>query len=239
MKNFTFYDLYWKLIKNESDKTAGRFIRNACEYMFEGKQISEPTDNKEAFIWTTAEEFLCKTKEIEASGKTPKTFNKKMAHFAFEDNYYKAIKLMTEEESGAYIKALCGYMFDGIEPKKLKPPVDSFYDIAKIRLELSKVRINSGRKGGQAERGPLTEKYITSKTPQEEWGLTFAQFMKRHPNIKNDMYVSNKGLLNGVDWLYLDMCLRQNKQYKESTSLLEILTHRNEIENVDIGMGNE
>ncbi len=208
---------------------AGRFIRNTCEYMFDDKHISEPTDNKEAFIWATAEEFLCKTKEIETAGKTPKTFNKKMPHFAFEDNYYKAIKLMTEEENGRYIKALCGYMFDGVEPKKLKPPVDSFYDIAKIRLELSKVRISSGRKGGKAERVLLDDETIGRKTDAPYYE-TFEDFMSRHPHVKKDIYKSREYLLKGVDWGLLSIGLSRNAKYKNSTSLYEILTNRREIE---------
>ena len=221
--------MYWKLIKNESDQTAGRFISNVCEYMFDGKQITEPTDNKEAFIWTTAEEFLCKTKEIETAGKTPKTFNKKMAHFAFEDNYYKAIRLMSEEEGGAYIKALCGYMFDGVEPKKLKPPVDSYYDIAKIRLQLSKVRITSGRKGGKTERVLLNDEAIKRQT-DKPYLMTYEEFMKLHPQIKKDLYSSREYLLKGVDWNVLSIGLEKSEKYKNSTSLFEILTHRKEIE---------
>ncbi len=229
MKRFTFYDLYWKLIKNESDQVAGWFISNVCEYMFEDKLIDEPTDNKEAFIWATAEDFLCKTKEIESAGKIPKTFNKKMSHFAFEDNYYKAIKLMSKEESGAYIKALCGYMFDGIEPRKLKPPVDSFYDIAKIRLELSKVRISSGRKGGQAERVLLNDEAIKRQT-NKPYLMTFDEFMRIHPQIKKDLYSSREYLLKDVNWEILSIGLEKSDKYKNSASLFEILTHRKEIE---------
>ena len=109
MKHFTFYDLYWKLIKNVDDKTAGRLAKAICEYVFcdESPDIFE--DDTEAFIWSNIEDILERTKELEAVGKTPKSYNKKMAHFAFSDSYYKAIKLMTDEQSGAYLKALCGF----------------------------------------------------------------------------------------------------------------------------------
>ncbi len=38
------------------------------------------------------------------SGKKSKNLNSKMRHFTFVDTYYKAIKLMTEAESGQYVK---------------------------------------------------------------------------------------------------------------------------------------
>ena len=51
------------------------------------------------------------------SGKQPKNLNAKMRHFTFVDTFYKAIKLMSEAESGQYVKAICEYMFNGTERK--------------------------------------------------------------------------------------------------------------------------
>ena len=124
LKRFTFYDLYWKLVKNVDNNTAGRIIKSICEYEFGGSQPSQIADDTEAFIWSNIEDVLARVKQLEMENKAPKSYNKKMAHFAFLESYYKAIKLMSDEDSGEYLKALCGYMFDGKEPKKLKPPVD-------------------------------------------------------------------------------------------------------------------
>ena len=111
---FMFYELYWSLIKNESEQTVGRFIKRICQYMFTGNKLPTLKDKKEAFIWSNIEDFLIRSKEAEKNGKSLKTLNQQMRHFAFLETYYRAIDLMEEEQSGAYLKALCKYMFDGI-----------------------------------------------------------------------------------------------------------------------------
>lgn len=116
---FMFYELYWSLIKNESDQTAGRFIKRICQYMFTGNKLPTLKDKKEAFIWSNIEDFLIRSKEAEKNGKSLKTLNQQMRHFAFLETYYRAIDLMDDEQSGAYTKALCKYMFEGIETTDL------------------------------------------------------------------------------------------------------------------------
>lgn len=229
LKHFTFYDLYWKLVKNVNSITVGRIIKNICAYEFCGEQPSQITDDTEAFIWSNIEDVLARVKQFETVGKTPKSYNKKMAHFAFLDSYYKAIKLMNDEDSGEYLKALCGYMFDGKEPKKLKPPVDTYFDLAKTKLELSKVRIISGGKGGKSEKVKVTDGQIAEATNRHNQGITFEEFMNLHPHIQNDLYASRLQLLDKVDWGYLDIGLDNCKEYKNCTSLYAILTHYKEI----------
>ena len=229
LKRFTFYDLYWKLVKNVNNVTAGRIIKTICAYEFCGEQPTQITDDTEAFIWSNIEDVLASVKQLEMAGKAPKSYNKKMAHFAFVDAYNKAIKLMNDEDSGAYLKALCGYMFEGKEPKKLKPPVDMYFDLAKTKLALSKVRIISGSKGGKAEKVKVTDEQINEATNKDELGITFNEFMRLHPNIKNDLYASRLHLLEKVDWGCLDLGLENCKEYKHCTSLHVILTHYKEI----------
>ena len=229
LKRFTFYELYWKLVRNVNNVTAGRIIKTICAYEFCGEQPTQITDDTEAFIWSNIEDVLTSVKQLETSGKAPKSYNKKMPHFAFVDAYYKAIKLMNDEDSGAYLKALCGYMFEGKEPKKLKPPVDMYFDLAKTKLALSKVRIISGSKGGKAEKVKVTDEQINEATNKDELGITFNEFMRLHPNIKNDLYASRLHLLDKVDWGCLDLGLDNCKEYKHCTSLYAILTHYREI----------
>lgn len=229
LKHFTFYDLYWRLVKNVNNITAGRIIKNICAYEFCGEQPTIITDDTEGFIWSNIEDILARVKQLEASGKTPKSFNKKMPHFAFVDAYYKAIKLMSDEDSGAYLKALCGYMFEGKESKKLKPPVDMYFDLAKTKLELSKVRIKSGSKGGKTEKVKVTDEQINKATSKPYQAISFDEFMRLHPNIKNDLYASRLHLLDKVDWGFLDIGLNNSKEYKDCTSLYAILTHYKEI----------
>ncbi len=229
LKHFTFYDLYWKLVKNVSNVIAGRIIKNICAYEFCGERPASFTDDTEAFIWSNIEDVLVRVKQLEMSSKTPKSFNKKMAHFAFVDAYYKAIKLMSDEDSGTYLKALCGYMFEAKEPKKLKPPVDMYFDLAKTKLELSKVRIISGCKGGKSEKVKVSDGQISEVTNKSYQAITFAEFMHLHPNIKNDLYASRLHLLDKVDWGLLDIGLNSCKEYKNCTSLYTILAHYKEI----------
>ncbi len=196
--------------------------------MFTDEKTVEPQDDKQDFIWSITEEYLRKTKAKETEGKAPKTFNAKFAHFAFDESYYKAIKLMTDEQSGAYIKAICGYMFDGEEPAKIKSPVTEYYELAKLKLNQSKARQNSGRKGGKAERKKVSDEEVAKTT--SKGNMTFAEFMESRPYIKNDIYEKSKHLLNGVDWYELDIALGICEKYKTCTSLYQILTHREEIE---------
>lgn len=230
LKRFTFYDLYWKLVKNVDSAIAGRIIKAICAYEFCGEQPTPFTDDTEAFIWSNIEDVLARVKQLEAAGKTPKSYNKKMPHFTFLDAYYKAIKLMNDEDSGAYLKALCGYMFEGKEPKKLKPPVDMYFDLAKTKLALSKVRIICGQKGGKAEKIKVTDERITEATNGKNQCISFEEFMSLHPHIQNDLYASRMYLLDKVDWSFLDMGLDNCKEYKNCTSLYAILSHYKEIE---------
>jgi len=208
---------------------AGRIIKAICTYEFCGEQPAPFTDDTEAFIWSNIEDVLAKVKRLEMQGKTPKSYNKKMRHFAFTDAYHKAIKLMNDEDSGAYLKALCEFLFEGKEPKKLKPPVDMYFDLAKTKLALSKVRIASGYKGGKAEKVKVTDEQISDATDKKNPCITFEEFMSLHPNIKNDLYASRMHLLDKVDWGFLDMGLDNCKEYKNCASLYAVLTHYKEI----------
>lgn len=155
LTQFTFYDLYWDLIKQSDDGAAGRLIQNICKYMFTDEPIIEPQDDKENYFWSNIVDVLDEDKLCELSGKIPKTFNRKMRHFIFLDTYYKAIKLMTETESGQYVKAICDYMFDGTE-RKLKPPVDAYFALAKRKLSLARTRKKVGAIGGKTDKPTLS-----------------------------------------------------------------------------------
>ena len=151
LTQFTFYDLYWDLIKQSDDGAAGRLIQNICKYMFTDEPITEPKDDKENYFWSNIVDVLDEDKLCELSGRIPKTLNRKMRHFTFLDTYYKAIKLMTEAESEQYVKALCNYMFDGTE-RKLKPPVDAYFALAKRKLSLARTRKKVGAMGGKPDK---------------------------------------------------------------------------------------
>ncbi len=101
-----------------------------------------------------------------------------MLHFAFLNVYYKAIKLMNDEDSGAYLKALCSYAFNGKQTVKLKPSVDGYFEFAKLKLELSKLRATSGKKGGKTERVKVTDEEINVKTEKLDFILSYEDLYK-------------------------------------------------------------
>ncbi len=195
--------LYWDLIKQSDDSSAGRMVRNICQYMFTDDEVTEPQDDKENFFWSNIVDLLEEDKQIELSGKQPKNLNAKMRHFTFVDTYYKAIKLMSEAESGQYVKAICEYMFNGTE-QKLKSPVDAYFALAKRKLELSRTRKKIGAVGGKQERVKVTDDQVEVIT-NTDCGVSFDEFMRMHPNVENDLYASRQHLLNGIDWAWLDV----------------------------------
>ena len=190
LKQFTFYDLYWDLIRQSDDASAGRLARNICRYMFTDELINEPQDDRENFFWSNIVDLLEEDKQIELCGKQPKNLNAKMRHFTFVDTYYKAIKLMSEAESGQYVKAICEYMFNGTE-RKLKSPVDAYFALAKRKLELSRTRKKIGSVGGKQERIKVTDEQVEAVT-KTACGVSFDEFMSMHPNVENDLYASRQ-----------------------------------------------
>ena len=58
LKHFTFYDLYWDLMRQSDDASAGRLVRNICRYMFTSETVDEPQDNKENFFWSNIVDLL-------------------------------------------------------------------------------------------------------------------------------------------------------------------------------------
>ena len=227
LKQFTFYDLYWDLIRQSDDASAGRMVRNICQYMFTNDEVTEPQDDKENFFWSNIVDLLEEDKQIELSGKQPKNLNSKMRHFTFVDTYYKAIKLMTEAESGQYVKAICEYMFNGTE-RKLKSPVDACFALAKRKLELSRKRKSIGSVGGKQERVKITDEQVEAVT-KTACGVSFDEFMSMHPNVVNDLYASRQYLLKGIDWAWLDIGMDKHPEWKKCNSLFQLLTHYKEI----------
>lgn len=229
LKQFTFYDLYYEALKGLPDEAAGRMAKNICRFMLTSEDVPEPQDDRENFFWSNIVDLLEEDKQIELCGKQPKYLKEKMRHFTFVETYYKAIKLMTEAESGQYIKAICEYMFFGTE-RKLKSPVDMYFSFAKKKLELSRKRKSSGSKGGATMRIKVTDEEISKATEKKNQYVSFDDFMAENPQIKNDLYASRMHLLDGVNWMKLD-CGLEKSDYKDCDSLYRILMHKEEIMN--------
>lgn len=227
IKQFQFYDFYAEILSGLNDDSAGRIVRLMCEYMFTDNAVADIKDNKERFYWGNIVDVLQESKENEIKGKQSTGLNRKMKYFTFQDNFYDAIKLLYDKQSGQYIKAICGYMFDNKTPM-LKQPTDGFFILAKRKLDLSKTRKRNGSKGGKKEKMPVIKEQVkvASDIPREQ--LDMDSFLKRNPQIKNNIYPLSMRLTDGIDWTKLANKLPYSA-YRDSTNLYQIVAHYKEI----------
>ncbi len=82
--------------------------------------------------------------------------------FKFWHSYYDAICLMSDEQAGSFMKKLCAYVFDGVEPK-FSSDMERFgftlvADQAAESKRLSDQAIAKGRRSGEARRRKAEEK---------------------------------------------------------------------------------
>ena len=216
IKQFPFYDFYAQILCTLKDEEAGRLTKRMCAYMFSSETLTDIEDNKERFYWGNLVDILEESKGALQRGKAPSGLNRRMKHFAFQENFYDALCLLDEKQGGQYVKAICEYMFEDKTPT-LKPPVDSFFALAKRKLDLSKMRKRNGSRGGTVKQ---------KRTPEPP--LDMDGFLLRQPQVKNDIYRSSMHLTEGVNWSLLNDRLPQSV-YRDSTSLYQILIHASEI----------
>ncbi|MDE6411120.1 MAG: hypothetical protein K2L02_01090 [Clostridia bacterium] len=227
LKQFTFYDLYAELMEVLSDEERGKLLRRMCEYMFTAGEQKELTDKKLIYLWGNIVDYLDADKQARLNGKMVRASNK-MRHFSFYRNFYEAVVLMEDKQAGQYIKAIYNFALNSIEPSKIPSPVDLYYTLAKRKLELSKVRSSIGKKGGKAERIPVTAEQVNAIQPKGLTSIGMDGFLKNNPQVENDIYKSSLHLTEGVDWTMLDYEL-PNSAYRDCKSLHQILMHREEI----------
>ena len=150
-----------------------------------------------------------------------------MKHFTFQENFYDALLLLDDKQSGQYIKAICGYMFED-KTLTLKPPLDGFFALAKRKLDLSKKRRRVGSKGGKTERIPVTTEQVKKADEFAGASIGMDGFLQRYPQVRNDIYKSSMHLTSGIDWTTLAYELPASS-YRDSKSLYQILMHYDEI----------
>lgn len=227
LKQFTFYDLYAELMDVLNDNERGKLLRRVCEYIFVNGEQTEITDKKLIFLWGNIVDYLDADKQAQLSGKSARAI-RQMKHFTFYRNFYEAVELMEDKQAGQYIKAVYNYALNNTEPSKLVSPVDLYYTLAKRKLDLSKVRSSIGKKGGNAERIPVTIEQVNAIQPRGLSSIGMDGFLKNNPQVKNDIYKSSMHLTEGIDWTALDEELYTSK-YSDCKSLYQILTHYTEI----------
>ena len=227
IKQFPFYDFYAEILNGLKDEEAGRMAKRMCEYMFSKPPPAELTDDKERFYWGNLVDVLKESKEDLFSGRSSTGLNRRMKHFTFQENFYDALLLLDDKQGGQYIKAISGYMFKDKTPT-LKPPLDSFFALAKRKLDLSKTRRRVGSKGGKTERIPVTTEQVKKADEFAGASIGIDGFLQRYPQIRNDIYKSSMHLTSGIDWTTLAYEL-PDSPYRDCKSLYQILMHYNEI----------
>lgn len=227
INQFPFYDFYAEILNGLTDEEAGRMAKRMCAFMFTDEPVPEITDGKERFYWGNLVDVLEESKDAVKCGKQSAGLNRRMKHFTFQENFYDALNLLDDKQSGQYVKAICGYMFEDKVPT-LKPPLDGFFALAKRKLDLSKVRRRVGSKGGNAERIPVTTEQVKAADIHAPATIGIDGFLQKNPQIKNDIYKSSVHLTVGVDWSTLEDMLPYS-QYRDCKSLYQILTHYKEI----------
>ena len=109
-------------------------------------------NNRDKFYWNGIIDMLKETKELEKENKNPKKYNSKYRHFTFHYNFYEAMKLMDNNQCGVFIKAICNYIFNDIEPKFSDKQMQSYFNICKRKMDIGKVKSANGSKNGKVKK---------------------------------------------------------------------------------------
>ena len=227
INQFPFYDFYAEILNGLTDEEAGRMAKRMCAFMFTDEPVAEITDGKERFYWGNLVDVLEESKDAAKCGKQSAGLNRRMKHFTFQENFYDALDIIDEKQGGQYVKAICNYMFEDKSPT-LKPPLDAYFEFAKMKLDLSKTRRRVGSKGGKAERIPVTKEQVKAVDLHAPTTIGIDGFLRKYPQVKNDIYKSSVHLTVGIDWSTLADMLPYST-YKDCKSLYQILTHYKEI----------
>lgn len=220
MKQFAFYKLYSDILDGMNDTDAGNFAMRICEYEFEDKQPEEELSGKERFYWNNISDMLAEVKEAESSGKSLKRYNMRSEHFTFYETYFDAMKLLKGNELGAFVKAICAYMFRGEEAQFKDKEIQGYFNLCKLKMDISKKRKSSGSRGGKAKCGvskieeqakletdkqSVAPRDMPQVTPVEEQpkpkaDMTYEQFRSAYPDIQGNLYGASERYITDLNW---------------------------------------
>ena len=197
MRQFTFYKLYSDILDGMNDTDAGKFAMRICEYEFEDKLPEGELNEKERFYWNNISDMLAEIKEAESSGRLLKRYNLRSEHFTFYETYFDAMKLLKGNDLGAFVKAICGYMFQGTVPQFKDVSIQGYFNICRLKMDTSKKRKNSGSKGGISRKRKVptmeTDSIPKNACPLQESSaeevsllpLTYEQFRRAYPDVQD------------------------------------------------------
>ena len=125
-----------------------------------------------------------------------------MKQFTFYETYFDAMKLLKGGNLGAFVKAICGYMFQGTEPQFKDVSMQGYFNLCRLKMDISKKRKSNGSKGGISKKckEPTVETDSIRKNAcllQESSAekvfplpLTYEQFRNAHPDLHGDLFGS-------------------------------------------------
>ena len=209
LKTFIFYDEYLDALNTLSAEKAGRMIKRICKFIYTDEPLEKLTEADEKYAWSCIEELLTTDKEFETNGSVPRALMRDRKYFYFQENFYLALDLMTDSECATYIKAICAFMFLGEDKPKLKPPIDAYFNIAKRKLELSKIRKTAGSKGGKSKK-------TVNVSPTESEPITIEK-LKTEFNLYGNLNENNP-ILQGVDLKKLREFILNNSDVKTQST---------------------
>ena len=208
MEQFTFYEWYADILQSMDDISAGKLANCICAYEFEDREPMEQLSDKEDFYWSNIAGILKEVKETESIGKIPKKDNLQSKHITFYETYYKAMKLMNIKKQGIFVKAICAYMFGNEEPKFEDGTMQGYFTLCKRKMDVSKKRKSSGRRGGAQKKkictASLTEETVSevqrTETVTSPKILTYEDFRNAYPDIQGSLFCSAERYKTDLDW---------------------------------------
>ncbi len=212
MKQFTFYKLYSDILDGMNDTDAGKFAMRICEYEFEDKLPEEKLSGKERFYWNNIADMLEEIKEAKSSGRSLKKYNLRSEHFTFYETYFDAMKLLKSSDAGTFVKAICGYMFQGTEPQFKDVSMQGYFNLCRMKMDISKKRKSNGSKGGINKKRKMlpleTDGMTKNDLPVQEGSveevfplpLTYEQFRSAYLDVQGDLFGSAERYKTDLDW---------------------------------------
>ena len=208
MEQFTFYELYADILQGMDDVSAGKLASNICAYEFEDREPDGEMTDKENFYWSNIADILKEVKETERAGKKPKRYNLQSRHFTFYAVYYNAMKLLNVRKRGAFIKAVCAYMFEDKPPAFDDKTMQGYFNLCKRKMDVSKKRKASGRTGGTREKRIYAASPIEDATPTPQGTeedapqemLTYEDFRATYPDIQGNLFGTGQAYETALDW---------------------------------------
>ena len=198
----------------------GRAEDQQIQGQSDGEQPKEELSGKERFYWSNITDMLAEVKEAESSGKSLKKFNLRSEYFTFNETYFDAMKLLKGGDLGAFVKAICAYMFRGEEVQFKDKEIQGYYNLCKLKMDISKKRKSSGSRGGKAKCGVskievnvkqetdkqlVTPQDMSQVTPVEEQSkpkedMTYEQFRSAYPDIQGNLYGISERYITDLNW---------------------------------------